>query len=493
MSAPTPLAGYRTYKDLPPLAGLCTLEEAAKPGLSVEECVRRLKRFHYAFRRLHGILTARITAEPIYELKTAFAHHAYLCAEHVAALRTRIGEMREPPLGLDEVPHPALEAFFDEILAAPTTEALLAGVYRSAMPALDKACRRYMEDTNPLTDAPSRRVLKFARVEIEEMRDFGMFCAGVPADVSDWSATVLDPLLVVAGGLDGTATTPANPERERRGDAHPVAHAPGSPDPLPRRYSATPYVYDPVPRRDERFVDPWNQGVNAESFLYNEAFPARAKALMMLYKRLREIDVPEMMASIITQTPGKPWGYYRDMSRQLWDEARHAMMGEVGFVALGVDWTRARITFNWSYRLNTECTPMERHGVLYFIEQGLMPRTGKRYEFETGRASGLPLIATLQDFDWADEVLHSQIGRAWYVPEFGGLREALDYGDRAWSKVLSNWVAVKEQGLTAHENWWPAVYAMACRADGAEPDPAVLAFAETYEGKRADLQRVAAE
>ena len=50
---------------------------------------------------------------------------------------------------------------------------------------------------------------------------------------------------------------------------------------------------------------------------------------MMYYKRLREIDVPEMMASIIAETPGKPWGYYRDMTRQLWDEARHAMMGEV--------------------------------------------------------------------------------------------------------------------------------------------------------------------
>ena len=37
---------------------------------------------------------------------------------------------------------------------------------------------------------------------------------------------------------------------------------------------------------------------------------------MMLFKRLREIDVPEMMASIIAETPGKPWGYYRDMSRQ---------------------------------------------------------------------------------------------------------------------------------------------------------------------------------
>ena len=54
---------YRPYRDLPPVAGLCTLAEAARPGLPVEECVTRLKRCHYALRRLHGIFTARITAE----------------------------------------------------------------------------------------------------------------------------------------------------------------------------------------------------------------------------------------------------------------------------------------------------------------------------------------------------------------------------------------------------------------------------------------------
>lgn len=480
MPTPTPLPGYTSYKGLPPLAGLCTVEEAARPGLSVEECVRRLKRFHYCFKRLHQILTARITAEPIYELKTAFAHHAYLCAEHVTALRTRIGEMREPPLGLEDVPHPALEVFFDEILNAPTAEELIEGAYRAAMDQLAHNLREYQDDTNPLTDAPSRRVLRFALLEVNDMANWGAYAmsalvgANSPREMEleEWGR-YLGRLLDACGVLDGTR--------------------PAADEPVQRRYSAKPYQYDPIPQRDERFTDPWNQGVNAESFLYNPAYPARAKALMMLYKRLREIDVPEMMASIITQTPGKPWGYYRDMSRQLWDEARHAMMGEVGFVALGVDWTKAKITFNWSHRLNTECTPMERHGVLYFIEQGLMPKTGKRYEFETGQASGLPLIATMQDFDWADEVLHAQIGRSWYVPQFGSLRDALDYGDAAWSKVLSNWAAVKEQGLTRHENWWPAVYQMACAAEGTQPDPDVLAFGETYEAKRADLQRIAAE
>src|SRR5215210_7910545 len=173
MSTPKALENYTSYKGLPQLAGLCTVEEAAKPGLAVEECVRRLKRFHYAFKRLHEVLVARITAEPIYELKTGFSHHAYLCAEHVEALRTRVGEMREPPLGLEAVPHLALEQFFDEIRAAPTTAELLVGLYETALPAFDAALARHVADTNPLADAPSVRVCRFARLEVADMIAFG--------------------------------------------------------------------------------------------------------------------------------------------------------------------------------------------------------------------------------------------------------------------------------------------------------------------------------
>jgi len=384
--------------------------------------------------------------------------------------------MREPPLGLEEIPHVALAIFFDEILAAPTTEALLLGLYEVALSALDAALERHMRDTNPLTDAPSIRVLRFARLELADMVDFGrkaiecLVGDATYAGFREW-LTELERLLQISGAIDGAERT-LNEEKPAR------------------RYSATPYDYDRVPKRDERFQDVWNQGVNAESFLYNPDLPAKPKTLMMLYKRLREIDVPEMMASIITETKGKPWDYYRDMSRQLWDEARHAMMGEVGFVALGVDWTRARITVNWSHRLNTECTPIERHAVLYFIEQGLMTKTGKRYEWEVGVESGIPLIATIQDYDWADEVLHAQLGRLWYIPAIGDWKTALEYGDQCWSRILSNWQAVKDQGLTSHANWWPEIYVQACKAWGEVPNLKVLAFNETYADARADLKNV---
>src|SRR5262245_26944285 len=119
-----------------------------------------------------------------------------------------------------------------------------------------------------------------------------------------------------------------------------------------------------------------------------------------------------------------------------------------------------------------------------------MTRTGKRYEWEVGQESGIPLMATIQDFDWADEVLHAALGRQWYLTLFVDRKQAIDYGDACWSRITSNWTTVRDQGLTRHENWWPGIYQQACAAWGVAPDPNVLAFAETYEGQRADLKTV---
>ncbi|MBI2949577.1 MAG: hypothetical protein HYY23_18230 [Verrucomicrobia bacterium] len=471
------MKAYSSYRNLPPLAGVCSMQDAMTAGLSVEECVRRLKRYHYAFKRLHYLFTARITAEPIYELKSAFSLHAHLCAEQASALRKRVGEVREPPLGLEEIPHAALEVYFDEILAAPSTEELVLGLYEKALPALREALDRHVKDTNHLADHPSVRLCRFALLDLSDMLEFGaktircLIDAKVREQAKAWLG-LLDDSLASAGGLDGTQT--------------PAAKS------IQRRHSAKPHQYDRVPKRDERFPDPYNMGVNAEVFLYDPKFPPQPKTLMMFYKRLREIDVPEMMASIIVETANKPWTYYRDMSRQLWDEARHAMMGEVGFANLGIDWRKVMINFTWSHALNTQLKPIERHAVLYFIEQGLMPKNGKRFEWEVGQASGNPLSALFQDYDWADEVLHAKIGRDWYLKEFNNPQEAVRYGDECWSRVLMNWAKWREDGLTQHRNWWPDVYRAACERWGIQPDPEVLAYSTTYEAVRADLKTISA-
>ena len=56
--------------------------------------------------------------------------------------------------------------------------------------------------------------------------------------------------------------------------------------------------------------------------------------------------------------------------------------------------------------------------------------------------------------------------------------------------MLVGWRQWRDEGLTEHHNWWPDVYLDWCRAQGREPQPGVLGFAETYEAKRADLKVV---
>ena len=232
---------YQSYRGLPTLAGLATIAEAARPGLSVEACVARLKRYHYAFRRLHEIFTARITAEPIYELKTGFSHHAYLCAEHVQALRDRVGEMREPPLGLEAVPDAALEVFFDEILRGPddrraARRPLREGPARARRRAGPARGRHQPADRRPVGPRLPVRPARAGRHD--RLRPHGDRLPGrcrPRARRCGPGSSLLDDCLAAAGGLDGAA--------EPSGRA------------IARQYSAKPYVYDPVPRRDERFQD----------------------------------------------------------------------------------------------------------------------------------------------------------------------------------------------------------------------------------------------
>jgi hypothetical protein len=471
------MSEYQSFRGIPSLAGLCSMERAVDCQWSVETSTVRLKRLHYVIRKLHETLTARITSEPIYELKMAFSHHAYLLAEYTTSIRKRVSEMRVPPLGLDDVPHDGLKLLMDELIASPTTETLLVGTYEIVLPAILEAASRLQSFAHPLADAPTVRLAKLLCFELQEVANYGAHvieCLVNNVDreaMHEWTQ-LLKACLKSAGELDLTSDV------ETTMTIVPL-------------YSKTPYQFQSEPKRDERFQDGFNAGVNPEAFLYDEQFSPRDKTLMMYYKRIREIDVPEMMASILYELrEEEPWEFHMEMSRQLWDEARHAMMGEVGFVSLGLDWTKIPINFTWSRNLNLQLDARERHGVLFFIEQGLMPKTGKKYEWEVGLESGDGLSGLFQDFDWADEVLHAQIGRRWYMPRYKSLQESLAFGDRSWSKVVSQWAKYKEDGLTQHRNWWPDLYSEACRLWKVAPDPVALSYDTSYAESRADLKKI---
>ena len=462
-----------SYLDLPPLAGVCAFEEAERIGYSVEENVRLLKRYHYALKRSFEILLSRIPSIPIYELKMGLSYHSYLLTENISVLRKRISEMREPPLGLDEVPDNSLEIFFDEIRNVEDPMEMFVGVYWVALPSFFSAIEKHLAETNILVDHPTVRLLRHLKADLLDIIPWGKACLEKwqlhfqnEPEFKKWQKIFLC-YLTAAGDIHGKSKKPSR---------------------LPARNRSTkPFVFQKVPYRDERFPDPFNMGVSGMGFLQNKTFPPEAKNLMLLFKRIREIDVPEMMASIIMETPDKPWDYYREMTRQLWDEARHAMMGEVGLAHHGIDWTKACIPHIWSYELNTLLTPLQRHAILHSIEQGLMAKTGKRFEWEIATASGDRLSATFHDYDWADEVLHAQTGRNWYVPNFKNNAEANEKSNEAYEMIRKSRPDYRAMGLTQHENWWPRFYQHACKVLGMEYDERVANY-NTSEFSNGDPQ-----
>ncbi len=129
--------------------------------------------------------------------------------------------------------------------------------------------------------------------------------------------------------------------------------------------------------------------------------------------RLNEMHVSELIASVITDWTGQPWAFYHDLARHLWDETRHCMLGEAAFAAQGIDFTKIPTHVGFAAYPNTKLTPEDRYAFLWGIEQGLMVKSGKQAEVALAKAGHDEMATTFQDFDWADEVLHAQIGRRW--------------------------------------------------------------------------------
>jgi hypothetical protein len=430
---------------IPELAGLATYAEAARIGYSVEDNVRRLLRFHWVERRLMATLITHIPAEPVWEVKCALALHQWQGAEHVDALRARIAEMRNPVPRLDVSPDAGLDVFLDELRCSTSTTELLAGIYQVAYPALAGAYREHLSHANPLVDQPTRRILRVALGDIDDAIAWGARAldAVVAADPGHDSGRVADEwsrhltaYVDAIGGIGGD--TPR-----------------GADQTLPPGRAAAPFKPDFHPRRDERFHGSYNFEFAPHLVYAMPDVPADERNLALLCKRTLEMDVPEMMASFITERDDQPWEFYRDYSRQLWDEARHAMMGTVAFEARGVDWKKEiPLNVGFALRLNLHADALERQTMLYAIEQSLMPgETGKRFEHETAIAADDALSAHFHDYDWADEVLHAQTGRRMLrrdgIMSDEASRRAAAIHDRTWA-ALDQYRSLAEQ-----QNWWP--------------------------------------
>lgn len=414
---------------IPPLAGIATYEEASRPGLGVDESVARLRRLEYYFRRLHLLSALALPTVPEWEAKCGLGLHSWLDAEACGAVRARINELRHPSLRFDDSPDERLTTLFDEVAEFRSTVELLAGldVVRSD---LLSAIDGYTALANPLADFPSVFLLRRLRTE--------------QSDVLEWTRAALSGLSRHHGehpeAWAAHVRTLLEPPGTSDGDLRCVGESPNR---------------NVTPRRDPRFTDAFNTSAKIDTYFADPSRPADERAFALAYKRLREMDVPEWMGPILSSARNRPWGYHSELSRQLWDETRHAMMGEVVLHSHGVPHYAYPVPVTGAEALNAEFEPREAHLLLWGIEQSLMPAdTGKRFEFQVVHEHGDPLISTFQDFDWADEVVHVKIGRRWIASEYGSTVEARDAAadlSGRWERVMTDLDERSDQS-----EWWPA-------------------------------------
>ena len=451
MPAPAP------FPRIPELAGLASYAQAARIGLGVDENVRCLLRYHWVERRLMTIAIAHLPGTPEWEVKCALALHQWQGAEHVDGLRRRINELRAAIPPLDAAPDAPLDAFLSEVLHSGDTVEMLTGVYRVTLPALADAYRRHVAATNPLADHPTLRLLRLALVDADDAvvwgaRAVSAVLAGDPAArrrAEEWESH-LRAYLTVARGVAGDGVIPA--ALPSRYDVAEESEQPAVRSLPPRRASAG-HVPDMTPRRDRRFTGTYDFDFPPHTVYAATEAPADERNLALLAKRALEMDVPEMMASVMVERADMPWEFQLDWSRQLWDEARHAMMGTVALAARGIDWTRLPLNVGFSLRLNLHATPAERQAMLFAIEQSLMPGdTGKRAEYETAAASGDALSAHFHDYDWADEVLHARIGRRWIQHDGLSIPQAMDKAREVHQRTWAALERYRDSALPG--DWW---------------------------------------
>lgn len=423
-----------------PFAGI---PDPGRPGLFVEENAAILRRYRYIEDRMFRLLSGHFPGTGEWEAKHTVARHAWEDAQHTRALRERLGTLRLAKRQIDEPPDPRLVDLMDEVARAADTVELFAGVHLLLKAELIESYRWHLATTNHVADFPTARELKIILREEEEqmawVRDAWPALCDTPekkARADAWIAH-LRTFLAAAGGVRGELPTDgveAEPPRD-----------------------SAPFRISRHPQRDRRF---------RINFQFNEPGDPRAetipeKLVFMMRGRLNELAATENVASTIYEVEDQPFEFYHELARHMWDEARHSMLGQAVIESLGHDikeWP-LRIGPGYSY---LSVGPWERYAHLGLnVEQGMMKYPpGKREEYEWCRdVAKNQLAAMYQDYDWSDEVYHTQIARRWIGSLLGNdANKMREFARKSGEKMAANtqkiaavWHARRAQGETLGE------------------------------------------
>lgn len=390
------------------------LNRAKETGLSVEQCASRIHRLAYVEERLMFLQAVHIVTTPQRDLKALLSRLQYEDGLHADRLKNRLTELRFSLSRSQRVPDERLDVLFDEAMFSSGSVELLAALFKVFKPALLAEYRSYLAQTNGLADYETVRLMRNIVAEEEEgLRLLEAAYAEVvvtpeqEADAQRW-AGVLNRLLQAAGGIGG-GDEGAGETVERKRSLDTVFRVARRPE----RDGTFPHVWDIVHVDEDQIPERFDQ---------------------MIATRLGELTIAEALAIVLWEVKEQPWSFYAAISRHMWDEMRHSLFGEAA--AEDVYGDRAVMPLrDFEIEYLFKMTPLELYAMLGIgVEAALMKYPpGKRAEYEFCRdLARHPLMTTLQDFDWADEVEHVNIARrqlkVWFPGDSQELAELAEKG-----------------------------------------------------------------
>jgi uncharacterized ferritin-like protein (DUF455 family) len=368
----------------------------------VEQASALQRRLYRTIRETMRAMAGRISGVASWEAKKMLGRHIWLDAQHADALRNRVLELRYPRVDVDLAVDKALMAVLSRLPSTMSDAEFLGGVYRVIKPAVLASVRQYLQQSDPLADAPSHRALRFIADELDqELQDFEIFSREFNQHELQFIQPWMDWLqaaLVQAGGL--LAEDSGKPLLARAGFS-----------------DCPPYEIAMLPKRDPRWLPAETQVPPRPPRTPQE------QQVWVAIDHVNELWACEFPAALIWHYGDMPWPLYRDAARWAYDELRHAMMGERRLLAygfeLGVD--VPMVPDHWvgvAARGGLEALLFVVHG----LEQG-GPKWKAQLKSELW-AMGDPRSAQDCDYDWADEAGHIRYGQDWIRTLFPGLSKA---------------------------------------------------------------------
>jgi hypothetical protein len=420
---------------------------------SVIENSERLANYRYLEEQLMEMIGGWSQTTPQLAFKAAFGYHVFdhaqaaeLLGERLAQLRSGSARGRSSSDDFSKLSEYVWN--FDDVADR------LVAVYRVLEPHLVSTYVYHADATDPLTDAPTVRLLRQL--------------AGMNQSHIAWGQAVLDSLtqsrpereralkvqadvegrLVECGGVTGQGI-----------ESHWLSFHSAKDEGLSRQRKkrskgAYRFVKKCPALEHPTVEDPFWFSEDREAFRVYETEDEwsvegfRHKFHQLLYG---EVETTDRMGKMLAEYPDLPWDMRMDLANQMWDEARHIeIVAKAVEEELGGELGYGPWPFVWWWMQN-ESDPLRRITVTNCWAEANLMNTLKQWRIKATER-GYARIAELCDYLQADELMHVKLATKWVRrltdSEPRRRDELADWGRTAVARIEAFYA---DDGYTEHD------------------------------------------